>query len=587
MCLVEFHHSTAIVKSIDIIIPIMEESQPTDMPTEAQKGIEVISKTLDDIESSLVRPHATERPVELQNITQSFAIEVERLRELIVRLENQVENKPKGTVSSSKRDDSPHSDAPSDDDAEPRSTSELKLAGWDSIPRDTSAVESIHPALFVLVGEIEQYDAKQAETINEKTGSEVEVLQKPPTGRYEMPGFIAVTSRRLISYIDYLIHDGTLSWITNDRHERVHYTILRPFKMLVFYEAEIRSHLIELEERRRTIESMTEDEYEEGWRAKPPSDGRSEPQFSNTTVPELTGLIKDFRALNKFMDDHIAPAISRRPDEKVYFSDLWYTFPTGSLIYTKDKKVRQKIWRVVQRTGGRCLEVNPLYDRRRPVLRKPSRFVIDCYYTDFDGNRFFPVYHRIFIDPFDGLEPIMGLPACPLQAAAASGNINLETMVERGREFLECARPTHRDYTGRNQLQQPNGEDLMRDYPASSDNVSSYSEWIDSEVMVDMERALHAVPAWRPSTSDFSAFKEDPELDYENIDNDSVWDRRFIDRFLETEAEKWQRWTSDNPPTEREDLLLLPGRVYAFVFRTRKWGMMTSICTPFPLSSRL
>lgn len=560
---------------LDVIVTLMEKLHRTNMMSTIKddRTSEIISDTLVEIQSSLVRCTAPGWPVELQDLTQSFTNEVKRLQDLILRLENQVDGKLEGSDSSSERGFplALDKDFSSGADGKSRSTSDLKLAHWATTPLHLGLVESRHPAVYVLVGEVGHYDSKP--TTNDETCSPVEISQELPVGRYELPDVIVMTSMRLLTYIDYKIYDGSLQW-TEKEECKVHFTILRPFKILVFFDEEIRNHVVELEQRRRLIKSMTEDEYEEDWRSHPPLDGRSELETSNKTVPELTGLIKDFRALIKFMDHYITPAISRNLDEKVYFSELWYSFPTGSLIYVKDKKIRQKVWRVIQRTGGRYWRRDLTSGRRHSVSRKASQFVIDCYYTDFDGNRYFPVYHRILIDPFDGLESLAGLPACPLQAAVARGNIDLEVMVNRGREFLECTRPTHRDYTGRNQLHQPDGEELMRGDSVIPENVSCYSEWIDSEVMVDIERALHAVPNWRPRTSEFRAFKDEsgPDL-FTDTDVDNLWDRKSTERFINSETEKWQKWDWDHPPTEWEDLVLLPGRIYAFVFRTRKWGM--------------
>ncbi|RYP42017.1 hypothetical protein DL768_010405 [Monosporascus sp. mg162] len=538
------------------------ESSTSNRAARVQEQVEIISKTLDEIESwkgglgRLVHRTNNEWSEQLQDLIGSVNFEVERLRRLRLRLKNEVDDDSESTDS-----------APPE---QPKSTSELKLARWSSIPH---RVESAHPAMYVLVGQVGQDDAKQPGRTDCETCDLVEVSQELPVGRYELPELIIIKSMRLLTYIDFNIHNGSLPW-HEDTDQNVTFIILRPFKMLVFFDEEIRSHLVKLEEHRQNIKSMTEDEYDADWRLNPPSDARipgRKIDIPNQTLPELTGLIKDIRALIRFMDHYVMPAISRKFSEHVYFSDLWYTFPAGSLIYIKDKDVPQKIWKVIQRTGGRLSKQSTASrgKYKHMLSTNPPQFVIDCYYIDFDGNRYIPIFHRIFIEPFDGLEPVTSLPAFPLQAAEAGGYIDPEAMVNRGRKFIECTRPTHQDYTGRNQLQKPNGEEMTSSDTVLPENASRYSEWIDSEVMVDMERALHAVPSWRPSPPDYHRYKYDTDLGgFSNVDNDTAWDRGSTDRLMNTEIEKWQRWDRDHPPTEREDLLLLPGRVFAFVFRT-------------------
>jgi hypothetical protein len=93
--------------------------------------------------------------------------------------------------------------------------------------------------------------------------------------------------------------------------------------------------------------------------------------------------------------------------------------------------------------------------------------------------------------------------------------------------------------------------------------------------MIDFERALQEVPDWRPGLEELKPQVADV-CEYEDVfggklDRDTVWDTRFTDEFMETESAKWRKWKSGvNIPSS--DLLLLPDRVFGFVFRSRKWG---------------
>lgn len=551
----------------------MKDLLESTMPVGAQEHLGAISKTLDGVESWEDRLGGLvgRTTDELQDLMQSFASEVKQLKELRVRLQRQAD------------EESESEDASSDHKAKDKGptvihrwcTSELKLANWASIVQKPTLPTEHHPAIYILLGDINDVGTQIPEHSTGEICDPGQASQDLPEGRHELPKLIAMRSMRLLLYIENKIYQKTLRW-TVGALRVVNFIILRPFKILAFLDDEIRQHLKELEERRRSIKNLTEEEYDDDWRSNPPSDNLNANEDgksitnNETTLSEFTGLIKDFRSLIRFMDHYIVPAISRKPDEHVYFSDLWYTFPPGSLIYINNEKVPQKIWKVVQRAETTRLEEN-----HSGSSREISQFVIDCYFIDFDGNSYNPSFHNIRIDLFDGCEPVTSLPAFPLQAAETWGHIDVEAMVNRGRDFIECTRPTHRDYTGRNQLQHPNGMDMIKSDTILPENVSRYSEWIDSEVMVDIERALHAVPAWRPDKCGVSAPSEylNPALDIKNVDCEHVWDRKSTDRLINREKERWRKWDRDHPPTEREDLLLLPGRVFGFVFRTRKWGM--------------
>lgn len=455
-----------------------------------------------------------------------------------------------------------------------RSTSEMKFARWSFIRR--ALKEPIHPAFYVLVGNITEHEFPASRHMDERRDDVEGISQKLPEGQFEQPEFIMFKSRILMVWLRWNIDDSNLGYDPQDIH--MHYMIERPFKLLVYGASKIRNGLSLLEEYRRKTYPITEEDYDAGWRADPPldniSDGEIDP--SNLTLLQLTGLIKDIRTLVKFMDHFIVPLEMKESYERVYFSELWYAFPLGSLIYIKDRNIPQKVWKVLQRLGASPFPmILPDGSRSRSRL---CPFVIDCYYIDFDGNRYFPVYKRITIEPFHGQEKSTDLIACPLEVAKASGLVDEESLVARGRDFISLTRPTHRDYTGRNQLEEPDGK-LLSDQIQGRDDVSLYSEWIDSEVMVDIERAFQGVRAWRLSDSEPPQV---PERDYEDIPAhwtchfDRYWDIRVARRLMTSETDKWQKWNRDHPPTNPEDLLLLPGRVFGFVFQTRRWSTFSS-----------
>lgn len=457
-----------------------------------------------------------------------------------------------------------------------KSNGELKLVEWGDMPGVCgNPTPHTHAALYV---PLKQPTNEEMMGTDGEEGTK-KIIKNPQfedvpllSDRRELPERIAITSLHLLYFINHNLFDGQL----NRAYPGRCYHILRPFKLLVHFNGKIRDGLTDLEKHRQTCKNSSEEDFEKEWQQDGPlEDIREHKKFiyANMKATEFTGLIKDLRSLIKFMDDYIEPAIKRDLKESVFFSDLWYTFPAGSLIFIKDKNIPQKIWKVIQRTGGsrRSRWEDSITEHGKPQI-ETSRLVIDCFYIDFDGTRYLPVYHRIYIDAFDGLQPVSSLPVLPLSVAATEHYINIKEMVNRGREFIEYAKPTHCDYIGRSLLKKPKGETLANNDGEFRENIVQHSEWIDSEVMVDIERALQEVSAWRPSTSEFRAHIDESVRDT-RAEVDNKWDSKSTCRLMDEETAKWQKWNKDHPPENENDLLLLPGHVYAFIFRTRKWGM--------------
>ncbi|KAK3493694.1 hypothetical protein B0T13DRAFT_531007 [Neurospora crassa] len=396
----------------------------------------------------------------------------------------------------------------------------------------------------------------------------------------ELPDRIRIRSNSLSMFLDFNIHDTTLNW-NDDR--RTPFIISRPFKFLVEKDPDIREELAALKQvRAERFPAKSEDDYDQVWKAAMPVDCPN-PDVVNPhqlSQVQLTALIKDLGALVRFMDGYITPSLSIAQADQVYFSDLWFLFPARSLIYVRDKEIPQKIWKVIQRTGGKrdsTYEPATLSSGRGSESpHSVDTFVIDCFHFDHDDNRYVQTYRRIQIDHFEGCLPIISLPVVPIQVAEREQLVDRLALVERGKLFVKCTRPRHMQYTGRNQVLRPNGAKLHEKDADVPDNATRYAEWIESEVMVDFERALQEMPGWRPGLDELDLYKAPTsERDFIGINIDTVWDTKLSEQVIHEDRAKCQRWDKERTdPTEDEDLLLLPARVFAFVFRTRKWACL-------------
>jgi hypothetical protein len=292
---------------------------------------------------------------------------------------------------------------------------------------------------------------------------------------------------------------------------------------------------------------------------------------------------RDFRCVVEFANETLQPVRSYLQSEpsSVNFNNIWYLFPTGSLVYIKDRSMPRKIWKVIQATGGRRY----LREPRTEIpdwQTKWSPFVIDCYYLDFDGTNLVRVYHQFTIEMFDGSMPIDGLQIMPLTVAERLlSGINREEFRKQGEQFLTYLTPQFRYYQGTTLTQSPRGDPLFTQEEGKSDSHRLFTERVESQVVVDLERGIQANPDWAPPSteidlwnSDSAEFEEDHRQ--EDLERDRIWDSRASEDFLKNEEAKRQRWNTSDEMPEGDDLLLLPDRVFSFVLRTRSWGRSTT-----------
>lgn len=304
-------------------------------------------------------------------------------------------------------------------------------------------------------------------------------------------------------------------------------------------------------------------------------------QFTDRQVEEA---VEDFHCLFQFVSETLQPfrinlnkfkIDSNDRPTSVNFSSLWHLFPTGCLIYVKDRMIPQKIWRVVQATGGRKY-LDESIEEPIDWVDKYSPFVLDCYYLDFDGTKFVRVYHQYRIEMFEDTMSLAALQVMPLAAAERFlPGIDREDFRKRGKQFLDYTKPQHRYYQGTTITRTPSGDTLHRQ---NKDDVGShvlFTERVESQVVIDFERGIQANPEWGPVSEEVRLWrieKSETSDAREEIENDGAWDTRASEEFLSLEQAKSQRWDKGEALPEEDDLLLFPERVIGYILRTRSWG---------------
>ncbi|KAK6207223.1 hypothetical protein LQW54_007424 [Pestalotiopsis sp. IQ-011] len=307
------------------------------------------------------------------------------------------------------------------------------------------------------------------------------------------------------------------------------------------------------------------------------------------------------RFLIEFMDEYLAGPLKKYGDARngnlktIGFEDLWMLYTPGDIIYTPLRYAQltaippapasamknrpggpnppspvtyrqgfgretPQAYKIISVAGGRRYAA-PSPPGRMSNTHAPLKLV--CYFLDLGGYRFDVVTDTFTFRPFDTEMPITGLEAYPLAYASlgeTSGEAEMRKfLAARGKSFVEVSEASHKLYAG----------------PAWTDSQNNKEE-IDTPVIVDFALAYQNTPSWRPT---FCV----PYIDFYNTGS---WSHHnlLINRARIAVSERVQGYpvvgsvTSDPAIPQviaameaNGDILLLPGMVYAFALRDRKW----------------
>ncbi|KAF4885537.1 hypothetical protein CGCFRS4_v011905 [Colletotrichum fructicola] len=306
------------------------------------------------------------------------------------------------------------------------------------------------------------------------------------------------------------------------------------------------------------------------------------------TFDELQEAYRDFSGLVEFMDRFISPlrnALRDNDDMLVNFNELWHLYVPGSIVYVKDPSVPQKLWRVIQGTGGAWSPFQrDVTDSNLDFLRlggmtggtRISPLTLDCYYVDFDGTRFVRVVRKFDVEAFKDPASIKSLPILPLRVAENERLVNTKDIRQRAPEFISYTEFKYCYFRGRSLPFNPEGTILKRPAEGTTGPVAVLSESIESPVVVDFERCFQTIPDWKPcrTPQELSVPFKDEKVPNAAMDDDRMWDLRMAEKVLNyTEQSQTLEWIGRTAPTG-DEVLLFPDRAFAYVLRTRKWACL-------------
>lgn len=388
--------------------------------------------------------------------------------------------------------------------------------------------------------------------------------------------------------------------------------MLRPFKFLVHYENQIKDSIRMLENQLNGPgPSISPDQPAESLTSEP-SSRTSEVSMVSQDIEHRQTALQHMRCLTEFIDRYIKPTVVRlenNSDGKIQFRDLWYIFRPGENIYMPLRLPRgpvsldavmtapemfqsryNMLWRVTGTGGGRP---NLSVAQSRNASLKPNPFKVNCYYIDFDGKYFCPTTHTFSIMPFKGERDITSLDFFPIRFLKAAQH-TIKEHLTKGKWIFDNITTsfTHYYYAGPTLVVQPCGCPLQKD--------PVHQEHVESEVIVDFRMTLIKNPAWRPKPVLWKAppverrelqerypvryWNDSGRAKLKNTEHDHIYDDYYIDNESSTTFRNNEHifapipsgWLSNESMVPEKDICLLPGRVFAFVLRTRTFGKSSS-----------
>jgi hypothetical protein len=376
--------------------------------------------------------------------------------------------------------------------------------------------------------------------------------------------------------------------------------LVRPFRFLLTNEERIRSiyQQLELEAGMPHADRSTTNAR----RSQPPD------LSSRAVISSKATKLEAMKCLVQLIDEYILPRVSfvRGFDcTRIYFDDLWHLFRPGDRVFhlvNANAAVDIEVLRVICVQG---VEHRVRRHRNGPSNRAyGSPFMIYCVAIDFDGKQLGPRKKQYAVDYFEGDKGVRSLPIMPInrlkddeiQRQLVHNGINfpecqdeheiLQSIVARGKAFLGMTETKHMHFSG----------------------TTSFGEELDCPVMIDFDQAFASpeaqggrteakrYPGWKPDLESLVEWTPPENEDsveclsdcckHHNVYLDRYMDKEnsaaYLDSLTRRDNSKMHslaihpRYRHDanteENPIEDDEFLIMPWKVYGFVFQIRKFS---------------
>ncbi|RYP25247.1 hypothetical protein DL765_000128 [Monosporascus sp. GIB2] len=387
----------------------------------------------------------------------------------------------------------------------------------------------------------------------------------------------------------------------------------RPFRTLEYFHKGMKNKLIQMENARADEEDLlgiglggASSETN-----RVPQDGSCENAPAATSTQEAIDpklALEEMKCYISFVELNVLPIRSKFEDygektrPRIRFEEIPYLFRPGALAFlhqetksaqTLQRSAVQQVWRI---TACRPAE----HELRRHET--PGTTGCDMYCLDYDGDKLVPIWETFRFRPFEGERDITSLGCYPLAFHPNYSEI-LEEQKQNGQDFKSYITESvrHLFYSGWTLIEGIRGETLEDD---KGDQIQ-YSEYIESEVVIDFKETLRNHPRWETEVIerrkfDYSWFSdlevETPFRIWEDNPRDPNDSRRYIENptlVLTGEYEPYKReantWIENDIfltgdaivghiTWTDEALALLPRRLFGYAFRERRFAPLDVRC---------
>ncbi|KAF6814687.1 AAA family [Colletotrichum sojae] len=284
----------------------------------------------------------------------------------------------------------------------------------------------------------------------------------------------------------------------------------RPFKCLMHYHPRMREALAELEkqvgeEQRGELSPTAESKginvlHHDNGDVGSKTAGTQADATGHENNWDRAAALNHLRCYVDFMDKRIIPLqdMFKKADQRmVRFNDLWYLFNVPDYIYapagpsTRDSAGSRRV-------NGRYQTAFHLYCKTLSVVNdgepddfrvKDNLLELECYYIDHDGGSYGPVKQSFGIDAYDGYRDIRDLAVYPMRFADGHESIRAQLRAQGKlfRRFVQAKRVSCKGWTVTGP---PVG--------ANDGDGQSSPDYIDSEVIIDLDETIRRKPEWKP-----------------------------------------------------------------------------------------
>ncbi|GKZ24015.1 hypothetical protein AbraIFM66951_010513 [Aspergillus brasiliensis] len=373
------------------------------------------------------------------------------------------------------------------------------------------------------------------------------------------------------------------------------FVVLRPYKILVGYDEEIR-------ERHRQLAAKwrTKSEHEELDDPTPLEPGK-EPIDSRQAFSALECLVS-------FMDRHLRPVISRHRellnystsspptiDPTISFSNLWYLFHPGMQVvcwFTPEQSAphiqptnRPSIWKVLQVSEGRPVLDSSYFGRVNP-------FIIRLYKFGYNGDRFGVLYRDFYLPHFSGERSIRSLGIVPTRFVNDYQTLH-KKLLEQGKLFATFTTPQHRFYSGPTLSCHIDGASCPESFNRRTD-------YIKGNIIVDFKTARNEDQEWVPNlsvpdtmsgtgsevsdslyvrvvanreTKEHIRTSSDTIYDDDWVDAELTKDFIREDTFLDRQGSATEQQVTRKEVWSDDELIMMPDRACAWDLHRRRWAL--------------